>query len=197
MVEKTTGEYTITIVSANEKEIINFKEIGYPFSEIQVCYSIILKSVVTNTIKRINVVGNRHNSTTITNKKVYCSPEHIIVGYENEVSCFSIPELSILWQTKVDEMECFEVVPYKNEIIAHGGHSITRLNADGKIVWQRNGLDLFLTPNNSANFFMDNDFVVVRDWRRRKYIFNFNGDRVKPYSIRYVSKRLKKMVSLK
>lgn len=101
---------------------------------------------------------------------------YICVG--NSLFKINILDLSLIWKVKIDDATAFQVFEMHNYLIIHGELSISRLNQDGKIIWQNYGSDIFVTESEN-NFQIINNEIHVNSWDKRSYIFNFNGINIK------------------
>ena len=95
----------------------------------------------------------------------------------DSVFCLTIPTLLLQWKTKADFATCFEIFKYKLDYIVHGEVEISRLSADGDLIWQQSGADIFVTPkSNEDDFVVTDDYILATDWDNRKYRFDFDGN---------------------
>jgi hypothetical protein len=90
----------------------------------------------------------------------------------------SIPELDLLWQTQADQITCFGLYAYNDTYIVHGELGISRLDKDGKILWQKTGADIFTTLEGENIFEIADSYILVKDWEHRLYKFDFDGNSV-------------------
>ena len=94
------------------------------------------------------------------------------------IFCLSIPDLNLLWHTKADTGTCFEIYKYQDSYIVHGELEISRLDRDGKILWQKIGSDIFTTLDGEDNFVLTDNYILATDWENNKYKFDYNGKSV-------------------
>ncbi|QJD96766.1 hypothetical protein HH214_13255 [Mucilaginibacter robiniae] len=94
------------------------------------------------------------------------------------VFCLSLPELDLLWKTKADWAVCFEIFKYMEDYIVHGEIDISRIDKDGKIMWQQSGADIFTTAEGKNDFILTKDYILATDWGYCKYKFDFDGNRL-------------------
>jgi len=80
--------------------------------------------------------GLHQNSSMLENDKIF-----ICIG--DSVMCLSLPDLKLIWQTKLDNATCFEIFKFLDDFIIHGELSISRINPDGKVKWNFYGSDIF------------------------------------------------------
>jgi len=55
------------------------------------------------------------------------------------------------WKTKADVATCFEIFKYRSDYIVHGEMAISRLSADGDIIWQQSGADIFVSTKSNED----------------------------------------------
>jgi hypothetical protein len=92
--------------------------------------------------------------------------DHCYVGVGDTLCALSIPHLRLEWHRKVDWATCFGVYfsPKHNCLLSHGELEISRIELDGRIVWQTGGRDIF-----SEGFRHDDDMIEVTDFYRTTY----------------------------
>lgn len=128
-----------------------------------------------NRLIKSAVIGSAGGSTGIHETSTIIELDRIIICCSDTVFCLSIPELSLLWQTKADQATCFEIFKCKDDYIIHGELEISRLDKNGKIVWQQAGKDVFTTLDSYDTFVITDEYILATDWENRKYKFDFNG----------------------
>lgn len=122
------------------------------------------------------IIAATGGGTGIHDHSQVIEDNQIVVCCSDTVFCLSIPDLSLLWQTKVDDITCFEIYKYKDSYIVHGELEISRLEKNGKILWQKSGADIFTTPEGDSSLQLTNDLIVVKDWENRVYKFDYEGN---------------------
>jgi hypothetical protein len=87
---------------------------------------------------------------------------YLAVG--DSICAFSLPELNLIWNAKVDSATCFGVYYSKEHhcLLSHGELEIARVSLGGEIIWSYGGTDIF-----SGDFRIVGDCVEAVD---------FNGD---------------------
>ncbi|MBE8715265.1 hypothetical protein [Sphingobacterium hungaricum] len=121
------------------------------------------------------VIGSSGGSTGIHAKSTIIENDRLLVCCSDSVFCLSIPDLSLLWRTKADEVTCFAIYKYKDSYIIHGELEISRLDKDGKILWQQSGADIFTTLDGNPDLVINDDYILATDFENRKYKFDFDG----------------------
>jgi outer membrane protein assembly factor BamB len=125
---------------------------------------------------RSAAIGSIGGGTRVHENSVIVEDNRIIICCADTIFCLSIPELSLIWQTKADTATCFEVFKIDNNYIVHGEVEITKLDKNGKIIWQNNGADIFTTVNGKDDFIITDKHIIATDWENRKYKFDFDGN---------------------
>jgi hypothetical protein len=121
------------------------------------------------------IVGSIGGGTTNHDKATIFETDRLLICCSDTVFCLSIPDLSLLWQTKADEATCFEIFQYHDSYIIHGELNITRLDKNGNILWQQSGADIFTTLDGQDNFHLTKELIVAKDWGNRVYKFDYDG----------------------
>jgi hypothetical protein len=88
----------------------------------------------------------------------------------------SLPDLALLWVLKADAFTCLSVYPYEADCIVHGELEISRVNSEGKILWQQGGRDIWITLDGTESFVMKEDCIQAVDFEYNRYTFDFNGN---------------------
>lgn len=74
-----------------------------------------------------------------------CVGDKCYVAVGDSICALFVPSLDLIWHTRADSATCFGVyyLPEFNCLISHGELEITRLDLEGRIVWQTSGRDIF------------------------------------------------------
>jgi len=121
--------------------------------------------------------GTSGGATGVFKSSVIVTDNHIVCCCSDSVFCLSVPELELLWKTKVDTATAFQIFPLGKDYIIHGELEISRLSGLGEIIWQQSGADIFTTPDGTDNdFIITDEYILTTDWDGRKYKFNFDGN---------------------
>ncbi len=134
-----------------------------------------IKVYSDDTLIKSAIIGSDGGGTADNEKSKIIENERIVVCCANSVFCLTIPDLTLLWQTKADEVICFEVLKYKDSYIVHGELEITRIDSGGEIIWQKSGADIFATPSSDNHIQLTDDFIIATDWDNRTYKFGYDG----------------------
>ena len=115
--------------------------------------------------------------TTIHERCYIIENDRVYICAGNSLCCLDLPKLNIIWKVKVDDATAFEIFKMNNDFIVHGELSVSRINENGKIIWQNYGSDIFvLQSGKKCVNINENNTISVRSWDNRKYIFDFNGN---------------------
>lgn len=87
----------------------------------------------------------------------------------DSVFSLTLPDLTLRWQTKVDSATCFEIFSYKNDFLIHGELEISRIDREGRIVWQFSGNDIFTTPTGRDAFTIKDNVVYATNWDEQTF----------------------------
>lgn len=96
------------------------------------------------------------------------SASHLLLAVGSHVARLALPNLDLVWATQSDSATCFGVHPiaHTTDFISHGELEISRLDRDGKIIWQNGGRDIFTGSLHVGNK------VEVYDFDDRRYVFD-------------------------
>jgi hypothetical protein len=123
------------------------------------------------------VIGATGGSTGIHQTSQIFEPDRIVICCSDSIFCLSIPDLSLLWETKADTATCFQIFKYEADYIVHGELEISRISKYGEIIWQQTGADIFITLNPSKkDFIITGDYILTTDWGNREYKFDLEGN---------------------
>lgn len=124
------------------------------------------------------VIGSIGGGTDIHDTSTIIETDRLLICCADTIFCLSIPDLTLLWRTQADQATCFEIYKYQDSYIIHGEFEISRLDKDGKILWQQSGADIFTTLNGKDNFVLTDNYILAIDWENNKYKFDFNGNSI-------------------
>jgi len=123
------------------------------------------------------LIGSFGGATGIYTNSLIVEPHRLVICCADSVFCLAIPTLLLQWKTKADVTTCFEIFKYKSDYIVHGEMEISRLSADGDLIWQQSGADIFVSAkSNKNNFVVTNNYILATDWGNRIYKFDFDGN---------------------
>jgi hypothetical protein len=122
------------------------------------------------------IIGSEGGNTGINQNSKIIEKSRVLICCADKIFCLSIPELKLLWKTKADEISCFEIFKKENFYIVHGELEISKLNLNGKILWQKGGADVFTTISGTNNFELTEKYIIATDWENRLYKFDYEGN---------------------
>ena len=177
----TTEKYRIDIYAdqtfkkgsadnVNQYDFVYFDKSEYHFSSV---YGI--KVFQDDILLKSAVIGSIGGGTAIHSTSTIIENDRLLLCCSDTIFCLSIPDLTLLWRTKADQATCFEIFKYQGSYIVHGELEITRLDMNGKILWQQSGADIFTTLDGKDNFIITDNYILATDWENRKYKIDFNG----------------------
>lgn len=157
--------------NVNEYNFIYFDKSEYQFPSV-----FGIKIFQGNEQLKSAAIGSVGGSTCIHKSSTIVENDRLLVCCSDTIFCLSIPDLNLLWRTQADQATCFEIYKYQDSYIVHGELEISRLDKDGKILWQRSGADIFTTQDGKDDFRITDNYILATDWENRKYKFDFNGN---------------------
>ena len=176
MLKAIRGDYEIHVFEEHYRG--SFVDCPVRYSNVHIkddeCSSITCVGlVIYKNEEQINsaLIGNTGGAGGVNKSTVIFEEERIVACCCDAVFCLSIPELSLLWETKCDLATCFQIFPYQNNYIVHGELEITRLDDNGKIVWQFSAKDIF-----SGKFEITSEYILATDWDNDEFKLDFDGN---------------------
>ena len=122
------------------------------------------------------IIGSSGAGIGVNDSSVIVDNDKILICCGASVFCLLISDLSLLWQTKADDVACFEIFKYRDTYIVHGELNISRLDKNGKIIWHQSGHDIFTSPDGEFSFQLTDDFIITKDWGGKIYKFDYDGN---------------------
>ncbi len=179
---QTVGQYKIDIYrdetftkasvdNVHKYDIEHFDESEYVFPTM-----FGVKVFQDNTLLTSAIIGSIGGGTGIHKTSIIYEDTRILICCSDNIFCLSIPDLKLLWRTKADQATCFEIYKYQDSYIIHGEFEISRLDKNGKIVWQQSGADIFTTIDGKQDFELTDEFIVAVDFENRVYKFDYDGN---------------------
>jgi hypothetical protein len=154
-------------------DIVYFDKSKYEFPSV---YGI--KVFQDSRLLKSAAIGSVGGGTTVHKNSIIVEDNRIIICCADTAFCVSIPDLGLIWHTKADGVTCFEIFKVHDYYIVHGELEITKLDKNGKIVWQNIGGDIFTTLDGKDDFIITDKYILATDWENRKYKFGFDGNTV-------------------
>jgi len=182
MINHTTNKYQINIFDdeafkegsvdhVNHYDFAYFEESKYRSTSI---YGI--KVFQDNVLIKSAVIGAIGGGTSIHKTSTIIEDDRLLICCSDTIFCLSLPDLALLWRTQADEATCFEIYKYQDGYIIHGELEISRLDRDGKILWQQGGADIFTTITGEQDFELCEHFIMAKDFENRLYKFDYEGN---------------------
>ncbi|MFI5160819.1 MAG: hypothetical protein ACHQHN_06055 [Sphingobacteriales bacterium] len=170
------GDYELEIISnPGEPPFDRF----YGEEDVYLYSSILLQTYSANDLLQTVLISSVGGGTTVHETSFIVKKDRVTICCSDSVFCLSIPNLELLWRTKADSATCFEIFSHQEDYIVHGELEISRLDLNGKILWQRSGADIFITIHASPDDFIVADgLILATDWDGRKYQWDLDGNPV-------------------
>ena len=176
------GKYIIEIFTDETYEVDsaeNINEYDFEYLEAENEYNstfVGIKLYENEELKKSILIGSEGGNTGINENSKIIEENRVIICCANKIFCLSFPELNLLWKTKADEMTCFEIFKKDNFYIVHGELEISKLDENGKILWQKSGADIFTTISGKNDFELNEKYIIATDWENRIYKFDYEGN---------------------
>jgi hypothetical protein len=129
------------------------------------------------------LIGAEGGLTAINGNTTLISYGGIVICCSNTIFKLTLPDLNLEWKTIADSAACFGIDYLDQDYIVHGELEITRLDKEGKIVWQNGGRDILTTPEGIDVFAVYDDYILVTDWDYNRYKFDFDGNVIEEYKV--------------
>ncbi|USL95209.1 hypothetical protein D1J36_007970 [Riemerella anatipestifer] len=168
-------KYVIELFNLNYSD--NYGDFKIIYANLETQSNLIGIKIFENN-KEINscIIGSEGGSTAIHNNSNLLSYDGIVFCCGNSIIKLTVPTLKLEWKTISDTMTCFEIFYLENDYLIHGELEITRMDRNGKIVWQNGGKDIFTTPEGKKDFYFTENEIIAMDWNYEKYIFDYSGN---------------------
>jgi hypothetical protein len=102
-----------------------------------------------------------YGGSPLNNSTYVIENDAIIICCGNSIFSLKLPGLKLNWNVEVDESMIIGMKKMNNDYIIHGEQAISRVNKDGRIIWQKYGSDIFVTCD--SHYFDINDESLVND----------------------------------
>jgi hypothetical protein len=179
---QTVGQYQIDIYrdetftkgsidNLHKYDIEHFDESDYVFPT-----TFGIKVFEDNKLFKSAIIGSIGGGTGIHKTSVIYEGTRVLICCSDSIFCVSIPELTLLWRTQADQATCFEIYEYQDSYIVHGELEISRLDKNGKIIWQQSGADIFTTIDGRQDFELTDKYIIATDFENRVYKFDYDGN---------------------
>jgi len=134
-------------------------------------------------LKTSCIIGSEGGGTAITGNTSLISYGGLVICCSNTVFKLTIPDLNLEWKTISDSATCFGIHYLDEDYVVHGELEITRLDKDGKIVWQKSGREIWTTAEGIDDFAVYDDYILATDWDYNRYKFDFDGKLIEEYKV--------------
>ena len=171
-IELENDEYCTENSSDN---LFNYDVVYFDQSEYDFPTRIGLKTFENGDLIRSAIIGSIGGGTGIHENSQLIEHDRIVICCSDSLFCLSIPDLNLIWKTKADQATCFELFKFEDSYIVHGEMEISRIDLNGKIMWQRSGADIFTTAEGTDDFQITKSYIRATDWENRTYKFDFEG----------------------
>ena len=130
------------------------------------------------------LIGSEGGVSGINENSSLISYGGLVVCCSNTVFKLTIPNLDLEWKTITDSATCFGIYYLDNDYVVHGEVEITRLDKNGKIIWQQGGRDIWTTKEGVDIFDVYDNYILATDWDYNQYKFDFDGNVIEEYKIK-------------
>ncbi|HPN69857.1 MAG TPA: hypothetical protein PLZ32_10075 [Saprospiraceae bacterium] len=127
------------------------------------------------------IIGSEGGGTSLEGNTYLISYGGLVICCSNTVFKLTLPDLNLEWKTISDPATCFGIYYLGPDYVVHGELEITKLDKDGKIVWQNSGRDIWITAEGIDNFEVYNDYILATDWEYNRYKFDYDGKLLEEY----------------
>ncbi|ATL48255.1 hypothetical protein COR50_14390 [Chitinophaga caeni] len=136
------------------------------------------EKLVTNCL-----IGSEGGVTGINDNSLLISYGGIVICCANTIFKLTIPDLKLEWKTITDTASCFGIYYLDKDYVVHGELEISRLDKNGKIIWQQGGRDIWTTAEGIDDFAVYDDHILATDWNYNRYKFDFDGKLLEEYKV--------------
>ncbi|GGH27344.1 hypothetical protein FAZ19_18900 [Sphingobacterium alkalisoli] len=134
-------------------------------------------------LKSSCLIGSEGGGTGINGNTTLISYGGIVICCSNTVFKLTIPNLDLEWKTIADTMTCFGIHYLDEDYVVHGELEISRLDKDGKIIWQQGGRDIWTTAEAFDDFAVYDNYILATDWEYNRYKYDFDGNLLEEYKV--------------
>lgn len=120
------------------------------------------------------IIKGSQGATVVDKNSFIIDGDQLVICCSDTIFCLSLPDLDLMWKVQADPITCFQIFKQNDDYIVHGETQVTKLNENGKIIWQFEGADIFVSLDDES-FRMENDGIILTDFSNRMYKINFEG----------------------
>lgn len=124
------------------------------------------------------IIGAEGGASGLHKTSQIIENNRILICCSDTIFCLDLVTLNLNWKTEVDQATAFEIFAIDNGYIIHGELEITRIDSNGKIIWQNNGADIFVSPEGNEDFEIKENYIRATDWEKRNYVWDYNGKEI-------------------
>jgi hypothetical protein len=122
----------------------------------------------------VAVFSNGGGASAVHDHSALLMDSLLYLAIGDSVACLDLQASKMIWSVQVDSATCFGIYydDARRALISHGELEIARLTADGSILWQASGADVF-----SEAFALRPEFIEAVDFNQRAYRFSYDDGR--------------------
>ena len=120
------------------------------------------------------IIGSS-GATSVHENSSVIDNDQLLFCCGDTVFCLSLPNLELRWKTQADPITCFQIFKHQGDYIIHGELQVSKLDNNGKILWEFGGADIFVSIDDEESFKIENDGVLLTDFAKAKYKIDFDG----------------------
>jgi hypothetical protein len=134
-------------------------------------------------LKSSCLIGSEGGGTGITENSILISYGGLVICCSNTIFKLTIPDLNLEWKTISDNSTCFGIHCLDSNYVVHGELEITKLDKEGRIIWQKSGRDIWTTAEGIDDFAVYENYILATDWDYYRYKFDFDGNLLEEYKV--------------
>lgn len=104
--------------------------------------------------------------------------EHLYICFTDDLYCFNIPNLALIWKKRVDYCVNHGLQKIQNDLLVHGELEIIRISKLGKIEWRFGGLDIWVNKDGLPEVTILADRIKLIDYESNCYYIGFDGNTI-------------------
>ena len=176
MIQVKTPGLTIELIDINHVDLEKYDRVYTDGSEYKFSSCVNIKFI--SDAMPINIcIAASDGATGLHEQSYILEDDRILICCSSSIFCVALPSLNLLWRTKADWATCFGLYKQRDVYIIHGEMEISRINQNGKLLWQKGGCDIFTTlEGNSNDFYITDNYIFATDWEHNTYTFDFDGN---------------------
>ena len=120
-------------------------------------------------------IGETGGATAIHDASILREEDILMVCACDKVLALNLPDLTLKWKMKADDITCFGIHRFGNGFLVHGECQLTQLNLFGEQLWTFSGRDIFVTLDNRSELKIENGRAIIEDFEGYQYTINTEG----------------------